>query len=450
MSAIYFSLLFSLSLVIIFINYQKTQKRFLLFLGLFNTLIILLLSSKIFIFILVILALFYIIKVAKFKAKIAILFLLLIGSIGAVNSNNFSSRFSELDFTNFFKIKTDITANTSFDGFTLRKELMNFGHEISTSNAKVFWLGVGPGIAQHRLDAKFIENQFYIGDGTDEDHGFLGYNFHNQYLQTLVETGFIGLFLILIMIGYLIRTGLKTKNYYLFFFNIIFAISFFTESFLSRQIGLFSFVFFNSICFISDKRQGLRLQFVVKRVFDILFSLFVIVCIMLWLFPLLFMLVFIETKSNPIFTQKRVGKDGNYFNCYKLRTMVKNRNSNFVSTSLGDQRITKSGHVLRKYGIDELPQFFNVLLGHMSVVGPRPLMVFEENKFSKIIPNFTSRLNIKPGITGLAQAYGYKGYIETTLDLRMRYKLDKAYSKKVTLFKDIKIVLQTVKYLVSN
>jgi putative colanic acid biosynthesis UDP-glucose lipid carrier transferase len=449
-SAIYFSLLFSFSLVISFINYQKSQKYLLLFIGLFNALILLLLSSKIFIFILVSLALFYIIKIARNKTRIAIVFIILLGAIGLINSNNFSSRFSELDLTNFLEIKSEVNTNTSFDGFTLRKELINFGLEIGRTDTQTLWLGVGPGLAQKKLDEKLTRNHFYIGDCSGEVRGFLGYNFHNQYLQTFVETGLIGLFSLVIMLVYLIRIGIKYKNNYLIFFNFIFVISFFTESFLSRQMGVFSFVFFNSISLISVKEDEFNVQFIFKRIFDTLFSLAVILLIMTWLFPVLFIIILFETKSNPIFIQKRVGKDGRYFNCYKLRTMEKNKGSNLESTSYNDQRITNSGTFLRKYGIDELPQFINVLFGQMSVVGPRPLMVVEEIKFSKVIPNFTSRLNVKPGITGLAQSHGYKGYIETDYDLRMRYKLDKAYSIKVTLYKDVKIVLETLKYILSN
>lgn len=446
-NAIYFSLLFSFSLVIIFINYQLKQTKSLLFVGVFNTIIILLLSSKIFIFILILLVLFYILNVTKLKKRITLLFLIVIGTIGLINSNNFTTRFNELDLTNFLELKSDITPSTTFDGFTLRKELSNFGYQISTTSCQTFIVGVGPGSSQNMLNAKLIQNQFYQGDGTTKDSGFLGYNFHNQYIQTFVETGLIGLLLLIFMLTFLIYEGVKTKNYYLIFFNLIFSIAFLTESFLSRQIGVFTFLFFNSISLISTKKKELNIQFILKRIFDVLFSVFVIVFFISWLFPILFIIIFIETKSNPIFTQKRVGKDERYFNCYKLRTMVKNKNSNYVSATFGDQRVTKFGHSLRKYGIDELPQFFNVLLGKMSVVGPRPLMIFEENKFNKIIPNFSSRLNVKPGITGLAQAHGYKGFIESTHDLRIRYKLDKAYAKRVTLYKDIKIVLETIKFI---
>ena len=445
--AIYLSLLFCFSLVIIFINYQSKSSLGLLFLGSFNFLIIILLSSKIFVIILVMLIVFYSVRISNFKSKFPLFFLGLLGIIGVTNSNNFASRFNDLEFSNFFNTKDVITQNTSFDGFTFRKELVRFGVEIGFDNPKSILLGVGPGFAQDKLDDKFIKSNFYLGNGTEKDTGFLGYNFHNQYIQTFVEIGVFGLLILILILVYLINEGIKTKNYYLIFFNLIFAILFFTESVLSRQIGVFSFLFFNLIALQSNDHFNYSNKLIIKRVFDILFSIFVIVLILSWLFPFLCIIVFFDTKSYPIFKQKGIGMKGVEFSCYKFRTMIKNYESDKVAAIIDDKRVTKIGAILRKYALDELPQFYNVLKGEMSVVGARPLMTFEENKFNELIPNFSSRLILKPGITGLSQSNGYKGFMRDSHDVVIRYRIDKLYVKKQSFMLDINIIIQTVLYI---
>lgn len=123
----------------------------------------------------------------------------------------------------------------------------------------------------------------------------------------------------------------------------------------------------------------------------------------------------------------------------------KNSFQHQIPAQLVDTRITNFGAFLRKYALDELPQFFNVLLGSMSVVGPRPLMISDEEKFNELIPNFSSRLVMKPGITGFAQAFGYKGYVGSRVDIANRYRLDKKYSQIQSLWLDIKLIFFTIK-----
>src|SRR5690606_12321443 len=112
-----------------------------------------------------------------------------------------------------------------------------------------------------------------------------------------------------------------------------------------------------------------------KRFFDIFFSLLVIVFIFPWLFPILIVLVKLSSRGPVFFKQKRTGEGNREFYCWKFRTMKINKDSDSVQASQGDSRITRVGRILRKTNLDEMPQFFNVLIGNMSVVGPRPHMV---------------------------------------------------------------------------
>jgi putative colanic acid biosynthesis UDP-glucose lipid carrier transferase len=130
--------------------------------------------------------------------------------------------------------------------------------------------------------------------------------------------------------------------------------------------------------------------------------------------------------------------------------MKKDSNNDHLPAQIDDQRITKFGAFLRKYAFDELPQFFNVLTGSMSVVGPRPLMLSDEEKFSKMIPNFSSRLTVKPGITGFAQAFGYKGYVGSRVDIANRYRLDKKYSQTYSFWLDMKLIFFTIKTVINS
>src|SRR5690606_4726685 len=143
-----------------------------------------------------------------------------------------------------------------------------------------------------------------------------------------------------------------------------------------------------------------------KRLFDIVFSLGVVVFILSWLYPLVGLLIKLESKGPVLFQQKRTGLDNNSFWCYKFRTMRPNTDSDKKQAEAGDARITRMGAFLRKTSLDELPQFFNVLKGEMSIVGPRPHMLEHTRIYGKLIAPFMVRHWVKPGITGLAQTKG--------------------------------------------
>ena len=181
-----------------------------------------------------------------------------------------------------------------------------------------------------------------------------------------------------------------------------------------------------------------------KRIFDIIFALFIIVFILSWLIPLLFIVIKIESKGPLFFKQKRDGLNGHVFYCYKFRSMKINKEANTAQVKKEDRRITKIGKFIRKTSIDELPQFFNVLIGDMSVVGPRPHMLVHTKKYSKQIDKYMVRHFVKPGITGLAQARGYRGEIQSRKDMENRIRLDIYYIENWSFFLDLKIIFQTI------
>ena len=183
---------------------------------------------------------------------------------------------------------------------------------------------------------------------------------------------------------------------------------------------------------------------ILKRFFDIVFSLFVIVFILSWLLPVLYIFIKIESKGAAIFKQKRNGLNYEIFDCFKFRSMRVNNFSDKKTTIKGDERITKIGRFIRKTSIDELPQFFNVLKGEMTVVGPRPHMVSQTEMFKDTIYNFGERHTVKPGITGLAQVSGCRGEIKNNNDIRSRLKYDVFYIEKWSFYLDLKIILQTI------
>ncbi|WP_461614627.1 sugar transferase [Clostridium sp. Marseille-QA1073] len=193
--------------------------------------------------------------------------------------------------------------------------------------------------------------------------------------------------------------------------------------------------------------KGKSIQFAIKRLMDIIFSLIGII-ILSPIFLILTIWIKLDSKGPAVFKQVRVGKNGRNFTIYKFRTMVVSAETkkeleidpsnmdNFVFQSRSDNRVTKAGAFLRKTSLDEIPQLFNVLFGHMSLIGPRP----EIPDVVKYYPeNYYQRLLVLPGITGLAQVNG-RGEIE----LGKTIYYDLTYIKNFSLWLDIKILFQTV------
>ena len=180
-----------------------------------------------------------------------------------------------------------------------------------------------------------------------------------------------------------------------------------------------------------------------KRLFDIILSSAVIIFLLSWLTPILAILIKLGSKGPVFFKQTRNGFNYVEFDCYKFRSMTPNKNAHVNQAKKGDPRITKMGKFIRKTSIDELPQFFNVLFGDMSVVGPRPHMVSHTNKYAESVDKFMVRHMVKPGITGLAQISGFRGEIETDKDIINRVKYDIFYIENWSPLLDAKIAVQT-------
>jgi|SRR5690554_1602981 len=185
-------------------------------------------------------------------------------------------------------------------------------------------------------------------------------------------------------------------------------------------------------------------KLVMKRIFDVVFSVFVMVFIFPWLFPLTALTIKLTSPGPVLFKQLRHGKDNIPFYCLKFRTMVKNNDADTLQASKNDKRVTKVGKFLRRTSLDELPQIINVLRGEMSIVGPRPHTIPMNEIFAQEIDNFMFRHAVKPGITGLAQAKGYRGETKNFYDIHSRYKLDMFYVKNWCIYFDSLIIIQTV------
>lgn len=183
----------------------------------------------------------------------------------------------------------------------------------------------------------------------------------------------------------------------------------------------------------------------IKRTFDIGFSLLFLLLIGSWLFPIIALLIKLDSKGNVFFLQKRYGFHDNVFNCIKFRTMVENEESTTKTTSENDYRITKIGKFLRKTSLDEMPQFINVLKGEMSVVGPRPHMLLIDDYYKVKIGRYAVRSLVKPGITGLAQVSGLRGDNgDMEIEMKKRILADSFYVKNWSISLDLVIVLKTI------
>lgn len=181
-----------------------------------------------------------------------------------------------------------------------------------------------------------------------------------------------------------------------------------------------------------------------KRIFDVVFSSLVIILILSWLTPILAVLIKLESKGPVFFKQKRSGRDNAPFWCLKFRSMRVNNYSEELQATKDDPRITRLGAFMRRTSLDEMPQFFNVFMGNMSVTGPRPHMLAHTRQYSTLIDKFMVRHLLKPGITGWAQVNGYRGETEQSELMQKRVEYDLWYMENWSLMLDVKIIFLTI------
>lgn len=184
--------------------------------------------------------------------------------------------------------------------------------------------------------------------------------------------------------------------------------------------------------------------FFVKRAMDVLIAIVFIVFVLSWLIPLLAIAIKLSSRGPAFFIQKRVGRGGQSFNCYKLRSMILNAESDKVQAEENDSRITRLGRFLRDTNLDELPQFINVLAGSMSLIGPRPHMPADCSYFASMVPGYKFRNLVKPGITGMAQIKGFHGPAMDYENIFRRYQWDAFYVRNANFLTDIRILHLTI------
>lgn len=181
-----------------------------------------------------------------------------------------------------------------------------------------------------------------------------------------------------------------------------------------------------------------------KRSFDLIVSSLSILLIFSWLFPILILLLKTTSKGPVFFTQKRTGINNKTFNCIKFRSMQVNPDADQKQATCNDSRITTIGSFLRKTNLDELPQFFNVFMGQMSLIGPRPHMLKHTDQYSRLIEHYRTRHYIKPGITGWAQVNGLRGETDQLWKMEKRVEYDMHYIENWDIWFDFKIIALTL------
>jgi putative colanic acid biosynthesis UDP-glucose lipid carrier transferase len=203
--------------------------------------------------------------------------------------------------------------------------------------------------------------------------------------------------------------------------------------------------YFNDMPVLSLRKEplddiGNRIK---KRFYDIVVSSLVIIFILSWLVPILSLLIWLDSRGPIFFIQQRSGKGGKPFGCIKFRSMKVNKDANEKQATKNDDRITRLGRLLRKTNLDELPQFFNVFMSDMSIVGPRPHMTKHTDDYSRMLNHYMIRHFLKPGITGWAQINGYRGEVKYVEDINNRVEYDLWYLENWSLWLDTRIMLMT-------
>lgn len=201
-----------------------------------------------------------------------------------------------------------------------------------------------------------------------------------------------------------------------------------------------------------DYAQIYNEKLIWKRAFDLFFGLMGTFILAL-LYPFIALGIKLSSNGPVIFKQERTGFDGEIFDCFKFRTMHLEQEEKSVKeldvTKKNDNRVFPFAKFLRKTNLDEIPQFMNVLKGDMSLVGPRPYPIRENSHWNTTFPDFYQRFSVKPGLTGLAQAYGLRGGTVDIPQMKERLKCDLKYIKKRSLYMDFKLIFMTIKSMLT-
>jgi putative colanic acid biosysnthesis UDP-glucose lipid carrier transferase len=220
--------------------------------------------------------------------------------------------------------------------------------------------------------------------------------------------------------------------------------------FVSKKFRISMFENFPIITIRDEPLAETHWRFI-KRSFDILFSMLIIIFFLSWLIPLIAIFVKIFSGGNVFFVQNRVGMKNKTFKFYKFRTLITQKeieSESYSPVTLGDSRITKIGSILRRTNLDELPQFFNILKGDMSVVGPRPHYIPYNKVYSEIVDEIKLRSRVRPGLTGWAQVHGLRGDapdpIENERRTKKRIEYDIWYIENWSIWLDIQIIILTI------
>ena len=193
-----------------------------------------------------------------------------------------------------------------------------------------------------------------------------------------------------------------------------------------------------------------RYKRVAKRCFDLAVSIILIPLLLSWMIPLFAILIKLDSGGPVFFFQNRNKNGGKLFSCIKFRTMTINAEADMLIAKVNDCRITMVGKFLRRFHLDELPQLFNVLMGDMSIIGPRPYMVNENLYYEDLLESYSRRHLVKPGITGLAQSSGYFGPVHGLKRVKERFELDIQYINNWSLAMDLKILGRTLRMIYAS
>lgn len=185
------------------------------------------------------------------------------------------------------------------------------------------------------------------------------------------------------------------------------------------------------------------MQKTIKRIFDFTFALIAIV-ILAPVWVLIAVAIFISSPGGVFFRQQRTGYHGDTFEMLKFRSMYRNDKADEQQSTTGDPRVTHIGRFLRRSSLDELPQLWNVLVGDMSLIGPRPHMLHHTHYYSARIPHYMRRHDMRPGLTGYAQVKGFRGPTPRLEDMENRVKADLEYIDNYSLGLDLKIFFLTI------